>query len=150
MMFSRWQGVLVGIWGVFCVRNCSSSAEKWTCVSPWLEGYDAAEDDEADSDADDVDLGKVVQVDPTKPMLKAPGTKRLKPKYDELLSKFAFKFNLRRYTSATSSCPTATTRRARRRAAAPAPPRRARARQGITHSSTVQLNLSRFGHKSTP
>jgi hypothetical protein len=30
--------------------------------------------------------------------LKAPGTKRLKLKYDELLSKVAFKFNLRRYT----------------------------------------------------
>ena len=30
-------------------------------------------------------------------MLKAPGTKRLKLKYDEPLSNFAFKFNLRRY-----------------------------------------------------
>ena len=30
-------------------------------------------------------------------MLKAPGTKRLELKYDELLSSFAFKFNLRRY-----------------------------------------------------
>ena len=33
-----------------------------------------------------------------KPTLKAPGTKRLKLKYDNLLSSFAFKFNLRRYT----------------------------------------------------
>ena len=33
-----------------------------------------------------------------KPMLKAPGTKRLKLTYDELLSSFAFNFNLRRYT----------------------------------------------------
>jgi hypothetical protein len=32
-----------------------------------------------------------------KPKLKAPGTKRLKLKYDEPLSNFAFKFNLRRY-----------------------------------------------------
>jgi hypothetical protein len=31
-------------------------------------------------------------------MLKPPGTKRLKLKYDELLSKFAHKFDLRRYT----------------------------------------------------
>jgi len=31
-----------------------------------------------------------------KPVLKAPGTKRLKPKYDELLLNVAFKFNLRR------------------------------------------------------
>jgi len=33
-----------------------------------------------------------------KPTLKAPGTKRLKLKYDSLRSIFAFKFNLRRYT----------------------------------------------------
>jgi len=39
-----------------------------------------------------------VQVDPIKPTLKAPGTERLKLKYEELLSKFGFKFNLRRYT----------------------------------------------------
>jgi len=38
-----------------------------------------------------------VQVDPIKPMLKAPGTKRLKRKCDEPPSNFAFKFNLRRY-----------------------------------------------------
>jgi len=39
-----------------------------------------------------------VQVDPIKPTLKAPGTKRLKLNYDKLLSNVAFKFNLRRYT----------------------------------------------------
>jgi len=38
-----------------------------------------------------------VQVDPIKPTLKVPGTKRLKVQYDELLSSFPFKFNLRRY-----------------------------------------------------
>ena len=38
-----------------------------------------------------------MQVDPIKPTLKAPGTKRLKLKYDKVLSSFAFKFNLRRY-----------------------------------------------------
>jgi hypothetical protein len=43
-------------------------------------------------------LGKTVQVYPFKPTLKAPGTKRLKLKYDEPFSKIAFKFNLRRYT----------------------------------------------------
>jgi hypothetical protein len=31
-----------------------------------------------------------------KPVLKAPGTERLKLKYEELLSNFGFKFNLRR------------------------------------------------------
>ena len=45
----------------------------------------------------DSHLGR--QVDPIKPTLKAPGSKRLKLKYDELLSSFAFNFNLRRYTS---------------------------------------------------
>ena len=30
-------------------------------------------------------------------MLKAPGTERLKLKYDEVVSSFAFNFNLRRY-----------------------------------------------------
>ena len=39
-----------------------------------------------------------MQVDPIKPKLKPPYTHRLKPKADELLSNFAFKFNLRRYT----------------------------------------------------
>ena len=41
--------------------------------------------------------GKAVQVDPNKPTLNAPKTKRLKLTYDELLSSFAFKFNLRHY-----------------------------------------------------
>jgi hypothetical protein len=38
-----------------------------------------------------------VQVDPIKPKLKPPGTKRLKLKSDEPVSSFGFKFNLRRY-----------------------------------------------------
>jgi hypothetical protein len=38
-----------------------------------------------------------VQVDPVKPMLKGPGAKRLTLKYHELLSSFAFSFNLSRY-----------------------------------------------------
>jgi hypothetical protein len=41
--------------------------------------------------------GRAVQIDFIKPTLKAPGPKRLKPKYDEPASKFAFRFNLRRY-----------------------------------------------------
>jgi len=39
-----------------------------------------------------------VQVDPIKPALNAPGTKRLKLMYDGALSNFAFNFNLRRYS----------------------------------------------------
>ena len=38
-----------------------------------------------------------MQVDPIKPALKVPGTKRLKLIYDRPLSNFAFEFNLRRY-----------------------------------------------------
>jgi len=41
--------------------------------------------------------GRAVQVDPIKPTLKAPGPERLKLKHEELLSKFGFKINLRRY-----------------------------------------------------
>jgi hypothetical protein len=43
------------------------------------------------------DAGTAVQVEPMKPKLKAPGTERLKLKHDNLPSKLAFKFNLRRY-----------------------------------------------------
>ena len=39
-----------------------------------------------------------MQLDPVKPTLKAPGTKRLKLKSDEPLSSFAFEFKLRRYS----------------------------------------------------
>jgi hypothetical protein len=38
-----------------------------------------------------------MQVDPIKPTLKAPGTKRAKLKCDKPLSNFAFKLKLRRY-----------------------------------------------------
>jgi hypothetical protein len=39
-----------------------------------------------------------------KPELKPPGTKHLKLKCDALLSTFAFKFNLRRYSLASTTC----------------------------------------------
>ena len=41
--------------------------------------------------------GKAVKTDPIKPTLKAPGTKGLKLRYDDLPSNFAAEFNLRRY-----------------------------------------------------
>ena len=44
-----------------------------------------------------------MQVDPIKPTLKQTGTKHLKVKCDKLLSSFAFKFNLRRYTEEASA-----------------------------------------------
>ena len=43
-------------------------------------------------------LGEAVQVDPINPVLKVPGTMRLKLKYGKLLSSFAFKSSLRPYT----------------------------------------------------
>jgi hypothetical protein len=45
-----------------------------------------------------------VQVDPLKPKLKPPGAKRLNLKCDILLSTFAFKVNLRRYSTGIVSC----------------------------------------------
>ena len=39
-----------------------------------------------------------MQIDPVRPKLKPPGTKRLKLNCDILLSTSAFKFSLRRYT----------------------------------------------------
>ena len=41
--------------------------------------------------------GREVQVVPIELTLKAPGAEPSKPKSDELLSNFAFNFNLRRY-----------------------------------------------------
>jgi len=47
--------------------------------------------------------GKAVQVDPVQPTLKAPGTRRLKVQYDELLSSFPSIFYSRRYNLADFS-----------------------------------------------
>jgi hypothetical protein len=51
-------------------------------------------------------LGRAVQVDPMRTKVTPSGTKHLKQKCVILLSTFAFKFNLRRFTWACSSCPT--------------------------------------------
>jgi len=48
--------------------------------------------------AGDPNGGEAVQVEPMKSKLKAPGAKRLKLKYYNLLSNFAFNLNMRRYT----------------------------------------------------
>ena len=45
--------------------------------------------------------GRAVQAVPVQPILKPTGTKRWKLEYDEMLSSFAFRFNLRRYTKVT-------------------------------------------------
>jgi hypothetical protein len=47
--------------------------------------------------------GKPVLVEPMKPVLKLPGIKRLTLECDELVSKFAFNFNLRHYNVGKSS-----------------------------------------------
>jgi hypothetical protein len=45
----------------------------------------------------DKQLGEAVHVDPIKPTLKAPGAQRLKLQDYEVVSSFAFNYNLRRY-----------------------------------------------------
>ena len=88
-------------------------------------------------------LGRAVQVDPIKPTFKVPGIKLLQPKYGKPLSNFAFKFNLRRY-SWGGTAPAPRTGSWRPGVRWPCS-RRARATQGRdSHSSTFQLNLSRF------
>jgi len=52
--------------------------------------------------------GRAVQVEPNKPMLKAPGTKRLKPQHEKLLSNGTFNCYLRRYTTVAVSMPSGT------------------------------------------
>ena len=52
-----------------------------------------------------INQGKAVQVEPMKSKLKAPGTERLKRKYDNPLSRFGFKCNLCRYTKGQRSPP---------------------------------------------
>jgi hypothetical protein len=74
---------------------------------------------------------RAVQVDPIKSTLKAPGTKRLKLKHDEVHTSFAFKINLRRYNLA-----------AELEQAEEEEEDHARGR-GL-HSTTLQLKLSRF------
>ena len=73
-----------------------------------------------------------MQVDPIKPNLKAPGSKRLKLKYDEPLSNFAFNFNLRRYIEAEDARILTDMSLMRRMYG-----------RGL-HPCTFQLNLSRF------
>jgi hypothetical protein len=51
-----------------------------------------------------VGQGEAVQVDPMKPKLKPPGSKRLKLNCDDPLSRFAFKFNLRHFNKDEPRC----------------------------------------------
>ena len=78
--------------------------------------------------------GKPVQVDPIKPTLKAPETKRLKLNYDGPLSNCAFNFNLRRYNVVDKTQGNAGGWGGIRG-------------RGL-HSSTFHLNLGRSGHTS--
>jgi hypothetical protein len=73
-----------------------------------------------------------VQNDPIKSTLTAPGTKRLRLKYDGQLSSFAFNSNSRRYITETEYQNMDHAQELGR---------------GL-HSSTFQLNLIRFGHTS--
>ena len=66
-------------------------------MSPYLQATRGAVDHRVPHVRIQRGRGRVVQAEPIKPTLKAPGTERLKLKCDELLSNFTFKFNLRRY-----------------------------------------------------
>jgi hypothetical protein len=82
-----------------------------------------------------------------KPMLRAPGSKRLKLEYDKLLSSFAFKFNLRRYNE--DKQPTVTNIRTHQFSVWPARgPFSGNTEVTVTgrglHSLTFQFNLSRI------
>jgi len=59
-----------------------------------------------------------VQIDPIKPKLKPPGTKRLTLEYDGLPSNIGFKFKLRRYDAASPGAAAADARERRHAAAA--------------------------------
>ena len=94
--------------------------------------------------------------------MKAPGIKHLKLKYDKSLSKFAFKFSWRRYTKAPLTAAESGGRdgghgngRDIGCARGPGDAKRLRTEGGGggrsgggggLHSSTFQLNLSRFRH----
>jgi hypothetical protein len=86
-----------------------------------------------------------MQVDPIKHTLNAPGTTRLKVKCDELVSSFAFKFKLRRYTEAAKMASTVA-RESKERAQQVEANRqrlaRTAAEAGPGHSSPFQLNRS--------
>jgi len=81
-----------------------------------------------------------VQVDPIKPTMKAPGTKRLKLEYDETLSDFAFKFKLCRYMKVSQA-------KMEQLTSESLTMHDDAVGRGL-HSSTFQLNLSRVGHTS--
>ena len=86
-------------------------------------------------------LGKAVQVDPINPKLKPPGTKRLKLYCDIQFSSCAFTFNLSRYNLAIWQETAYTPLYAIMKCVALG---------RDFHSSTSQLNLSRFLHENIP
>jgi len=79
--------------------------------------------------------GTAVQVEPIKPMLKAPGNTRLNLRYDGPLSKLAFNFNSHRYTLVEKALAALDTLNKKDLG------------RGL-HSFTSQFNLSRFGNTS--
>ena len=88
-----------------------------------------------------------MQVDPIKPTLKAPGTKRLKLKYEKLLSSFVFNFGLRRYSPEQLALDAARKKRAAAAAAAAlASESHGSPGRGL-HSFPCQLSLSSSVHR---
>jgi len=80
-------------------RRIAENSNFWTTVEGPLKMNDKPTNIlDFDFETTSQELGRAVQVDPVKPTSKPPGTKRLKLKHDEVLSNFAFNFNLRRYS----------------------------------------------------
>ena len=96
-----------------------------------------------------------MQVVPIKPTLKVPGTKHLKPQYEKLLSNCAFSLNLRHYSKGVAQflaysiliLGVLSTSIAALIEFTKVLVKLEEGGRGL-HSSTFQLNLSRFGHTS--
>jgi len=96
-----------GFPSVLFILNGTTGAELRRTV---LSAADDVYSDVAVSDSP----GRAVQVDPMKPVLKAPGTMLLQLRCDEPVPHFAFKVSLRRYTPASTRCLWGVTRGANR------------------------------------
>jgi len=80
--------------------ECKPLLHGWAIAQPGAKGIEMKLDIDSRT-GNSVPRGEAMQVDPTKPTLKAPETKRLKLKRYVQLSNFAFNFNLRNYTGAS-------------------------------------------------
>jgi len=117
-----------------------------TSARPYAGGEHQSEDRERSGGGG----GRAVQVDPMKPMVKPPGTERLKLKCDILLSTSAFKSNLRRYRAGSGESTSPRTTSGRSAANSPEPgstgtSRPVSGRQGLTPVALLTDTLVHHG-----